>query len=446
MAREIDMLNGKVGKKLLMFAAPLALTGMLQQLFNAADTAVVGRLVGANAMAAVGSVGSLVGLLIGLVGGISIGTTVVISQATGRRDKDAIHAAVHTSILVALVGGILLTCVGEEIALPMLRLLGSPEEVIGMSLLYLRIYLAGMPLVFLYNIEAAIVRTQGDTRTPLVILTISGVLNVVLNLFFVAVFHIGVAGVALATMIANGVSAVVLFAHLTRLKSDLKVDIKSIRVNREILKNILTIGLPSGLQGSLFSISNLVIQSAINSLGATVMAGAAAAANIDMLSFYIMSAFGQAGMTFVGQNYGAGDIRRCRYITRVVLLQGILITSAMGACLFLSGHTLLGIFNRDPAVIEVGLTRMKFISLFAGLDALMEILSGILRAYGWSLSPAIITLMGVVGTRILWVSFVFPAFRSFTTLMVLYPISWAVTSAVLGVVLLLHMKKRGFLT
>ena len=446
MARQIDMLNGKVGKKLLMFAAPLALTGMLQQLFNAADTAVVGRLVSANAMAAVGSVGSLVGLLIGVIGGISIGTTVVISQATGRRDPDAVGKAVHTSIVIAAAGGVLLALIGELIAHPMLKLLGSPDEVIGMSLLYLRIYVAGLPLVFLYNVEAAIVRTQGDTRTPLVILTISGVLNVVLNLFFVAVLHIGVAGVAIATMISNGVSALILFRHLTRIENDLKVDVKRIRVDQKALKMILRIGLPSGLQGSLFSISNLVIQGGINSLGATVMAGAAAAANIDMLSFYIMSAFGQAGMTFVGQNYGAGDIRRCRYITRVVLLQGILISSAMGLAVFTAGHSLLGLFNRDPAVIEMGMVRLKWLSLFAGLDTLMEILSGILRAYGWSLSPALITLMGVVGTRILWVSLVFPRLPSYNTLMVLYPISWGVTSAVLGVVLLLHMKKRGFLT
>ncbi len=446
MARQIDMLNGKVGKKLLMFAAPLALTGMLQQLFNAADTAVVGRLVSANAMAAVGSVGSLVGLLIGFIGGISIGTTVVISQATGRRDPDAVGKAVHTSIVIAAAGGVLLALIGELIAHPMLKLLGSPDEVIGMSLLYLRIYVAGLPLVFLYNVEAAIVRTQGDTRTPLVILTISGVLNVVLNLFFVAVLHIGVAGVAIATMISNGVSALILFRHLTRIENDLKVDVKRIRVDQKALKMILRIGLPSGLQGSLFSISNLVIQGGINSLGATVMAGAAAAANIDMMTYYIMNAFGQAGMTFVGQNYGAGDIRRCRYITRVVLLQGILISSAMGLAVFTAGHSLLGLFNRDPAVIEMGMVRLKWLSLFAGLDTLMEILSGILRAYGWSLSPALITLMGVVGTRILWVSLVFPRLPSYNTLMVLYPISWAITSAVLGVVLLLHMKKRGFLT
>ena len=285
MKREIDMLNGSLWDKILIFAIPLAVTAILQQVFNAADIAVVGRFVSADAMAAVGSNGALVGLMINLFVGISLGTNVVIAQYIGHGDREGIRRAISTSIVAAFVGGFLFLGLGEVIAVPMLKLLAVPAEIFDMTLLYLRIYFLGMPVIFLYNVEAAIFRSHGDTRTPMIVLMIAGVINVALNLFLVCVVGMTVEGVAIATVVSNLFSAFVLFVLLCRSTGDVRIDPKDLKFDRREFSRIVRIGVPSGIQGMVFSIANLCIQSGINSLGATVMAASAAALNIEIVAF-----------------------------------------------------------------------------------------------------------------------------------------------------------------
>ena len=307
--QRLDMLNGPIWNKLPQFALPVAATAILGQLFNAADVAVVGNFTGAGktvAVAAVGANSAVIGLIINLFIGIALGCNVVIAHAIGRRDSDAVQRAVHTSVVVAVIGGIIVGLLGQLIAAPLLGLLNVPDEVFPLALLYLRIYLVGLPVILLYNFEAAIFRSVGETRVPLIALTLSGILNVVLNLFFVAVLNMSVSGVAIATVISNVVSSVILFVKLRRTELDIRLDPKKLRIDLPILRRILAIGLPAGVQSSLFSVSNIVIQSATNSLGTVVMAASSAAFNIEILTFDIIDAFSQACTTFVGQNYGAG--------------------------------------------------------------------------------------------------------------------------------------------
>ena len=431
------MLNGSLGDKILMVALPLAATGILQQLFNAADIAVVGRFAGTTAMAAVGSNSPVIGLLVNLFTGISLGTNVVIARRIGAGDKKGIHDAVHTSILLAVLGGLLLMLLGQLIV----YLLSVPAEVLPGAVLYLRIYLIGLPVIFLYNFESAILRSRGNTSTPLVCLTISGILNVFLNLFFVLVMKMTVEGVALATVLSNLVSSGLLFLYLLRDTGDLHVEPKDLKINRDVLSDIARIGLPAGLQGMIFSISNLCVQSAINSLGAAVMAGSAAAFNVEIIAYYVVNSFSQAATTFIGQNYGARKPERCLRVVRLCLLQGNIFAVAMAVVILLTGNYVLGFFNEDPAVINAGLIRIHYILLFEPADVFMEVLSGVMRGFGNSLPPAILTLICVCGSRILWVNTVFRMHPDFPTLMTIYPLSWIATSIAL-IFAYFHMKNH----
>ena len=437
---EIDMLNGSLGDKILWMALPLAATGILQQLFNAADIAVVGRFAGTTAMAAVGSNSPVIGLMVNLFTGISLGTNVVIARRIGEGNKKGIHDAVHTSILLALLGGLFLMLLGQLIVYPLLGLLSVPAEVLPGAVLYLRIYLVGLPVIFLYNFEAAILRSQGNTETPLLCLTISGILNVLLNLFFVVGLHMTVEGVALATVLSNLVSSGLLFRYLVKDEGVLHVNPADLRIDGSVLGDIARIGLPAGLQGMVFSISNLCVQSAINSLGAVVMAGSAAAFNIEIIAFYVLNSFSQAATTFIGQNYGAKKPERCLKTTRLCLLQGNILAIAMAAAILLAGRQVLGLFNEDPAVIDAGLIRMRYILLFEPGDVFMEVMSGVMRGFGNSVPPAVLTLICVCGSRILWVNTVFRMHPDFPTLMTIYPISWIVTAVAL-VLAYFHMKR-----
>ena len=422
------MLNGSLGDKILMVALPLAATGILQQLFNAADIAVVGRFAGTTAMAAVGSNSPVIGLLVNLFTGISLGTNVVIARRIGAGDKKGIHDAVHTSILLAVLGGLLLMLLGQLIVYPLLGLLSVPAEVLPGAVLYLRIYLIGLPVIFLYNFESAILRSRGNTSTPLVCLTISGILNVFLN-------------VALATVLSNLVSSGLLFLYLLRDTGDLHVEPKDLKISRDVLSDIARIGLPAGLQGMIFSISNLCVQSAINSLGAAVMAGSAAAFNVEIIAYYVVNSFSQAATTFIGQNYGARKPERCLRVVRLCLLQGNIFAVAMAVVILLTGNYVLGFFNEDPAVINAGLIRIHYILLFEPADVFMEVLSGVMRGFGNSLPPAILTLICVCGSRILWVNTVFRMHPDFPTLMTIYPLSWIATSIAL-IFAYFHMKNH----
>lgn len=435
----VKMTEGSLGDKLIAVALPLAATAVLQQMFNAADVAVVGRFAGKHAMAAVGSNTPVIGLMVNLFTGISLGTNVVIARMLGAGDQERIHSAVHTSVLMALLGGILLMLAAQVAAAPFLSLLSVPEEVLPLAVLYLRIYALGFPVIFLYNFEAAILRSQGNTRTPLFCLTFSGILNVLLNMFFVIVLKMDVAGVALATVLSNAVSSGLLFRHLLREKDELQIIPADLKIDRSILRDIFRIGLPAGVQGMVFSISNILVQSAINSLGASVMAGSAAAFNVEICAYFIVNSYAQALTTFIGQNHGAGKPERCLRVTRICIAQTMAVTMTAAVLLLIFARPLLGLFNREPEVIEAGLIRMRYILYFEPIDIMMELLSGAMRGYGKSLPPAVMTLLGVCGTRIVWVNLVFPRFRTFRALVLVYPVSWILTASALALAYF-HMK------
>lgn len=441
------MLNGPIWNKLPQFALPVAATAILGQLFNAADIAVVGNFTGAEktvAVAAVGANSAVIGLIINLFIGIALGCNVVIAHAIGRGDRDAVHRAVHTSVVVAVIGGIIVGLLGQLIAAPLLGMLNVPDEVFPLALLYLRIYLVGLPVILLYNFEAAIFRSVGETKTPLVALTISGILNVVLNLFFVAVLNMSVSGVAIATVISNVVSSVILFVKLRRTELDIHLDLKKLRIDLPILRRILAIGLPAGVQSSLFSVSNIVIQSAINSLGTVVMAASSAAFNIEILTFDILDAFSQACTTFVGQNYGAGKIDRCKKTLRLCMLEGLAALVAAIAILLFFGKPLLSIFNNDPEVVETGYIRLMYVMFSHIFNLLYNVMSGYLRGFSISLAPAILTMLGVCGVRIAWIHYVFPLSPTFKTIMIAYPVSLGITALMIFAALLYCRPSKRF--
>lgn len=440
-SRELDMTHGSLGDKILIFALPLAATGILQQLFNAADVAVVGQFAGKNAMAAVGSNSPVVSLMLSLFLGVSLGANVVISKYTGQRNEEGVKKAVHTAVLLAVICGVAMTIIGEIAARPLLHLMQVPDEVMNLSVLYLRIYLIGMPVILLYNFESAIFRSQGDTRTPLMCLIASGITNVVLNLFFVLICGMSVDGVATATVIANCLSSGLLFYFLHRSKSHIRVRVHDLKLEGKILAEIIRIGVPAGFQGMLFSISNVIIQSGVNSLGADVMAASSAAFNIEIFCFYLVNAFGQACTTFIGQNYGAGDIKRCRKVTLIGELQNIVVALMLSALILIFARQLLQFFNSDPIVVKVGIVRLKYIVTFEFVNGTIEVMSGALRGYGESLTPALVTFLGICGVRIFWVATAFAAKHTFDVLMMSYPISWFVTTAVLFIVYFLQRDK-----
>lgn len=445
--QRLDMLNGPIWNKLPQFALPVAATAILGQLFNAADVAVVGNFTGAGktvAVAAVGANSSVISLIISLFIGIALGSNVVIAHAIGRRDSDAVQRAVHTSVVVAVIGGIIVGLLGQLIAAPLLGLLNVPDEVFPLAVLYLRIYLVGLPVILLYNFEAAIFRSVGETRVPLIALTLSGILNVVLNLFFVAVLNMSVSGVAIATVISNVVSSVILFVKLRRTELDIRLDPKKLRIDLPILRRILAIGLPAGVQSSLFSVSNIVIQSAINSLGTVVMAASSAAFNIEILTFDILDAFSQACTTFVGQNYGAGKIDRCKKTLRLCMLEGLAALVAAIAILLFFGKPLLSIFNNDPEVVETGYIRLMYVMFSHIFNLLYNVMSGYLRGFSISLAPAILTMLGVCGVRIAWIHYVFPLSPTFKTIMIAYPVSLGITALMIFAALLYYRPSKRF--
>lgn len=440
--RDIDILHGFIGRGLFRLAVPIALTQMLQQLFNAADIAVVGRFRGQFAMAAIGSCGPLIGIIITLFFGISVGSTVVIAHMIGLQDRQGISRAVGTSLLLAVCGGLLAFGLGECFAVTILHAMSVPEETIALSLLYFRIYLAGMPVILLYNFESAIFRSWGDARSPLIALTIAGIVNVGLNLFFVCVMGMSVEGVALATVLSNVLSAGILLYRLGKHPDiDLKASLEA-GFHGESLRKIISIGLPAGVQGTMFSLSNIIIQSAVNQLGPAVMAASAAAFNIEIMGYYVMNGFAQATTTFVGQNYGAGQKKRCRTILWKALVMDLIATASAAGLILLTGKHLLSLFNSDPEFLELGYLRLLFISGTCVLQVFIEVFSGALRGYGFSLVPAVVAIFGICGVRVGWVYTVFARTQTFRTLLIAYPVSWAVTAAALVVVYLLYIRHQ----
>ena len=438
--RDIDMLHGSLWDKIILFAMPLALTGFMQQLLNATDVAVLGQFVGKNAMAAVGNNTSLIGLLVNLFMGLSLGANVVIAQSIGAKKLDRVHDAVHTAFLLALIVGILLCGIAELAVNPIFEWLVVPAEVAPMAETYLRIYAVGLPAMGIYNFEAAIFRSRGDTQTPLIALTIASFLNIALNLIFVINFDWGVDGVAWATVIANSVSALILMLGLMKDDGLIHLNLRELKIEKSCLKETVRIGLPAGVQGMVFSLSNLLIQSAINSLGADAMAASAAAFTIEINVFCLTMGFGQAATTFVSQNYGAGNLQRCKDVTKVSLQLNILFMLILSASILYFAEPLIKFFNEDPAVVELGITRLWFIIAPEIISVVMEIVSGSLRGYGISLAPAIITLVFVCGIRITWVFTVFVEYPTYAALMAVYGISWFFTMVFLIVAYVYYVR------
>lgn len=437
----MDMLSGSIWNKLVWYALPVAATGILEQLFNASDIAIVGNFTGESKTAAVAAVGAnspIIGLILNLFIGIALGANVVIANAVGQKDEESIRKAVHTSIITAVIGGIFVTLLGELGIGSLLQMLNVPDEVFPYALLYIRIYLLGMPVILLYNFEAAIFRSIGETKIPLLALALSGVLNVLLNLFFVIVLKMTVNGVAIATVTANVVSSLILLFKLIKTDKVVRVSRENMRFDKKIFVRIIKIGLPAGIQSAVFSVANIVIQSAINSLGTVVIAASSAAFNIEIFAYDVLNGFSQACTTFVGQNYGAGKIKRCKKVLILCIIEDAIATASAVALVLVFGKNLLAIFNNDPQVIEIGYTRLILIFTAYTFSMLYENMSGYLRGFGISLAPAVLTTIGVCGTRLLWIYLVFPKHRSFATIMTAYPLSLAITAVLIFIALMVY--------
>lgn len=445
--QKLDMLNGSIWNKLPVFALPIAATGILEQLFNASDIAIVGNFAQTDKTAAVAAVGAnspIIGLILNLFIGIALGANVVIANAIGRDDKQTVQKAVHTSMVVSVIGGVLVAIIGELIAEPLLMVLNVPDDVLELALLYLRIYFLGMPVILLYNFEAAIFRSIGETKMPLIALTLSGILNVLLNLFFVIVLKMSVNGVATATVLANVVSAGILYIKLVKSDKYIKVEFKKLRIDGKVFAKIMQIGLPAGIQSAVFAVANIVIQGAINSLGTVVIAASSAAFNIEIIAYNVMNSFSQACTTFVGQNFGANKIDRCKKTLFLCLIEDAIASGTAILIVLITGKFLLSIFNNDPEVIEIGYTRLVIIFIAYIFSMLYEVMSGYLRGFGFSLVPAILTTVGVCVLRIIWINTVFPANRTFVTIMTAYPVSLATTAVLIFIALIIYRPSKRF--
>lgn len=445
--QKLDMLNGSIWNKLPVFALPIAATGILEQLFNASDIAIVGNFAQTDKTAAVAAVGAnspIIGLILNLFIGIALGANVVIANAIGRDDKQTVQKAVHTSMVVSVIGGVLVAIIGELIAEPLLTVLNVPDDVLELALLYLRIYFLGMPVILLYNFEAAIFRSIGETKIPLIALTLSGILNVLLNLFFVIVLKMSVNGVATATVLANVVSAGILYIKLVKSDKYIKVEFKKLRIDGKVFAKIMQIGLPAGIQSAVFAVANIVIQGAINSLGTVVIAASSAAFNIEIIAYNVMNSFSQACTTFVGQNFGANKIDRCKKTLFLCLIEDAIASGTAILIVLITGKFLLSIFNNNPEVIEIGYTRLVIIFIAYIFSMLYEVMSGYLRGFGFSLVPAILTTVGVCVLRIIWINTVFPANRTFVTIMTAYPVSLATTAVLIFIALIIYRPSKRF--
>lgn len=438
---EINMTEGPLLGKLIQFSIPLALSGILQLLFNAADIVVVGRFAGSHALAAVGSTGALNMLIVNLFMGLSIGVNVLCARFYGAGQNRDLKETVHTAVLIAALSGFVLIFLGIGLSRPLLRLMDTPADVIDHSVLYMRIIFAGMPASMLYNFGSAILRAVGDTQRPLYFLLTAGIINVVLNLFFVIVLHMGVAGVALATVLSQCVSAGLVILCLTRSEGPYRLFLKELKIYGPKLRDMTKIGIPAGIQSSMFSISNVLIQSTVNSFGSVAMAGSTAAGNIEGFLFTSLDAFTQGAQSFVGQNYGAKKMERVR---KTVLLCVGLVTAlglVLGVSAYLAGDALLSIYSTDPAVIAFGRQRMLINCVFYFSIGPMNIFVGGMRGMGHSMAPMLDTVFGTCVLRVLWVYTVFAMWPAWTVLFASYPVSWTLTGILTGISYFVIKKK-----
>ena len=426
----IDMCSGAILPKMLRFSIPLMCSGLLQILFNTADIIVVGRFAGDNSLAAVGSTASLIHLLVNLFMGLSTGASILAARHFGAKENEDVHATIHTAMLLSLISGAVLALIGVLGAPAVLRLMKSPPDVLPLSILYLRIYFLGMPATMLYNFGAAILRSAGDTRRPLYYLSFAGIVNVTLNLIFVIVLHMDVAGVALATIISQAISAYFVVRCLTLETGAFHLDLHQLRVYPDKLRQILQIGIPAGLQGVLFSLSNVVIQSSINTFGETVVAGNSAASSVEAFLYVSVNAFHQANIAFTSQNYGGGHYRR---IWRVFFLStacSMVLGGILGGAVILTGPQLLGLYTTSVAVIAAGMTRLRITCMAYSIGSMMDTTVGTVRGLGYSILPTIVTLIGACVLRLVWLATVFqlPAYHNISTIYWSYPITWLLTA------------------
>lgn len=441
---ELDMCNGTIANKLLLFALPLMFSGMLQLLFNAADIVVVGRFCGKESLAAVGSNTSLINLFINLFVGLSVGANVVVAQDLGAgREKEA-NRGVHSTILIAIVSGILLLGVGQVMSRQMLEWMECPATVIDLSTIYLKVYFLGMPATMVYNFGAAMLRAKGDTQRPLYYLMLAGVINVVLNVFFVVVCAWDVAGVAAATSISQYISAALVLRCLMKEEGALHLELKGLRFDKQVFGRIVRVGLPAGFQGVVFSLSNVVIQSGINSFGDVMVAGSSAGASVEGFVYVSMNAFYQAAITFVGQNYGAGKCDRVDKIAMYCAAFAVGSGLILGNLVYVFGPQLISIYSPgDPAVVEAGMIRMAFIARTYLLCGVMEAMVGVLRGLGHSIGPMVVSLLGSCLLRLIWVGTVFRMNPTPEVLFFSYPATWIITGSC-HVIFFMAIRKKSY--
>ncbi len=432
MTYQINMTEGPIFKKLLKFSIPLILSSLLQLLFNAADIIVVGRFAGDNSLAAVGSTSSLINLLVNLFVGLSIGSNVVAAHFYGAKKNRELSDTVHTSVFLGFISGLILTVVGVIFAKQILLLMQSPQEVLSKATVYLQIYFAGITSTMLYNFGSALLRAKGDTRRPLNILLISGIINVVLNLFFVIILKMDVAGVAAATVISQTLSAFLVLKILINETDSFKLVLKKIKINRHILEKIVKIGVPAGIQGIIFSLSNVIIQSAINSFGSILIAANSAVCNIEGFIYTAMNGFTQASLTFCSQNLGAKKITRIKKIVLISQIIVIVIGVTLSILTIIFEKPLISIYSKNPEIFDAAMIRIKYVITLYVFCGMMDCMAQSIRGIGHSILPMIVTLIGACGFRLLWLASVFQIekFHTPQTVFLSYPISWIITWSV----------------
>ena len=438
---EMDMTTGSILPKLLLFAIPLMLSSILQLLFNAADVVVVGRFEGENALAAVGSNGALINLIVNVFMGLSIGANVIIARCFGAGKYKETTDAVHTTITLSLLGGVFFGVFGFIFARTFLIWMGSPAEVLPLATVYLKIYFIGMPFNMLYNFGAAVLRAVGDTQHPLMYLTLAGIINVVLNLFFVAVLGIGVAGVALATIISQAISAILVLLCLIRSEGAIHVDLRKLRLNMEQVTEIAKIGIPAGLQGMCFSLSNVLIQSTVNSFGNIIMAGNSVSANLEGFHYTAMNAMYQSAITFTSQNLGARKYRRLRKICWMSIAAVAVIGIVVGAIFYVLRMPLISLYSSEPEVMAAAASRLTLFAATYFICGIMDVLCGLLRGLGNTVAPMIVSVLGACAFRIFWIYCILPFNHTLSMLYLSYPVSWIITGGVHALCYMHSLKK-----
>ncbi len=440
-AVRIDMLDARqLTAKLIRFALPIVASGIVQQSFNSVDVAVVGQYVGSRALAAVGSNGPVIGLIINLFVGISIGANVVISNYIGQRNHDRVANAVATTMMLSVVSGIILLAVGLLISRPILEMMGTPGSIIDSACLYLRIFSLGFPAMLVYNFGSAVLRSIGDTKRPFYCLVFGGIANIILNLVLVLVFGMGVEGVAVATVVSNIISAAGVVYILTHEQAPVKVVISHLRMFRTELNRILRIGVPAGIQGMVFALSNIFIQSAINSFGPDAVAGSAAALNYELYCYFIISAFAQAAVAFVSQNFGALQYDMCRSVFRRCMMLSVVSCGLLNVVIFIWREPFVGIFTSDVHAISYAAERVAYVLLFQFLASSYEIAGAAMRGIGYSMTPTVLTIFGTCLLRVGWI-YITPEFSSFGHLLIIYPVTWSVTGLMVLVAYLVVSRK-----